>query len=335
MANKKALEALEFYYGYKEFRPMQADIIDGITKGKDTLVLMPTGGGKSICYQVPAIIMEGTGVIVSPLISLMKDQVEALKSNGVQAAYLNSSQTVVEQRAIEERLYSDELDLIYVSPEKLLTKEFVLALGRIKVNLFAIDEAHCVSAWGHDFRPEYTRLKFLKQQYPNTPIVACTATADKITRRDIVAQLQMQEPEIFISSFDRPNLSLDVRPGVKRFEQIVSFLDERPNQSGIIYCLSRKSTESVAKKLQDRGILAEHYHAGLPPQKRAQVQEDFINDKTPIVCATIAFVYTHTPPSGMAIDKINRGNHGDTVGVQQAAFHGVCVYIGHGLCAVV
>lgn len=297
MANKKALEALEFYYGYKAFRPMQAEIIDGITKGKDTLVLMPTGGGKSICYQIPAIIMEGTGVIVSPLISLMKDQVEALKSNGVQAAYLNSSQSLAEQRAIEERLYSDKLDLIYISPEKLLTKEFVLSLSRIKVNLFAIDEAHCVSAWGHDFRPEYTRLKFLKQQYPDTPIVACTATADKITRRDIVTQLQMEKPEIFISSFDRPNLSLDVRPGLKRFEQILSFINERPNQSGIIYCLSRKSTENLAKKLRDKGFNVEHYHAGLPPQKRSKVQEDFINDRTPIVCATIAF--------GMGIDKSN------------------------------
>ncbi len=297
MNNEKALQALEFYYGYKSFRPMQAEIIEKITSGKDTLILMPTGGGKSICYQIPAIIMEGTGVIVSPLISLMKDQVEALKSNGVEAAYLNSSLTAAEQRDVEERLYSGKLDMIYVSPEKLVTKEFVLSLSRIKINLFAIDEAHCVSAWGHDFRPEYTHLKFLKQQYPNTPVVACTATADKITRRDIVKQLQMQEPEVFISSFDRPNLSLDVRPGVKRFEQILKFIKERPNQSGIVYCLSRKSTESVAAKLRAKDIDAEHYHAGMPPQKRAQVQEDFINDKTPIVCATIAF--------GMGIDKSN------------------------------
>lgn len=293
----KARQALKAYFGYDQFRPMQAEIIENVFQGKDTLVLMPTGGGKSICFQVPAICMEGTGVVVSPLIALMKDQVESLKANGVTAAYLNSSQSAAEQREITAALYKGEFQLLYVSPEKLLSQDFGYVLQQFKVNLFAIDEAHCISAWGHDFRPEYTQLQYLKQRFPNLPIIACTATADKVTRKDIVKQLGLQQPEIFVASFDRPNLSLDVRPGTQRFAQVVQFLNEHPNQSGIIYCLSRKETQNLAAKLKEKGFEADYYHAGMLAAERSRVQEEFINDETPIVCATIAF--------GMGIDKPN------------------------------
>jgi len=294
---KQASTALQHYYGYDTFRPMQSDIIQSVYEGKNVIVLMPTGGGKSICYQIPAITMEGTGIVVSPLIALMKDQVESLRANGVKAAYLNSSIPISEQRVIEDKLYNGEYDLLYVSPEKLMSHDFSLSLPRIKINLFAIDEAHCISSWGHDFRPEYTKMKFLKKQFPNVPILACTATADKVTRKDIAKQLDLPNPKVFISSFDRPNLSLDVRPGIKRFEQIVAFLNEHPNQSGIIYCLSKKSTENVSAKLKKNGFDAAYYHAGMPPNERSKVQEDFIQDRLQIVCATIAF--------GMGIDKSN------------------------------
>ncbi|MEL6945896.1 MAG: RecQ family ATP-dependent DNA helicase, partial [Bacteroidota bacterium] len=261
---QQATTALQHYYGYDTFRPMQADIIQSVYDGKNVIVLMPTGGGKSICYQIPAITMQGTGIVVSPLIALMKDQVESLRANGVKAAYLNSSIPMNEQRVIEDELYQGAYDLLYVSPEKLLSKDFYLSLPRIKINLFAIDEAHCISSWGHDFRPEYTKMKFLKKQFPNVPILACTATADKVTRKDIATQLALPQPEVFIASFDRPNLSLDVRPGIKRYEQIVAFLNEHANQSGIVYCLSKKSTESVAAKLKKNGFDAAYYHAGMP-----------------------------------------------------------------------
>ncbi len=292
-----ARDALQKYFGYASFRPMQAEIIQRIYDQKDCLVLMPTGGGKSICYQIPAVTMPGTAVVVSPLISLMKDQVEALRATGIRAAFLNSSLSEAEQQAVEENFFRTELDLLYVSPEKLVSQQFLPLLQRADVNLFAIDEAHCISAWGHDFRPEYTRMKFLRQAFKTTPIVALTATADRITRKDILQQLNLQEPEVFIASFDRPNLSLEVRPGQKRRQQIVQFLQRRPNQPGIIYCLSRKGTESLADKLQDAGIKAEHYHAGLNPEERNRVQESFINDNTTVVCATVAF--------GMGIDKSN------------------------------
>ncbi|MEN0005535.1 MAG: DNA helicase RecQ [Bacteroidota bacterium] len=293
----EAKAALKKYFGYESFRPMQLEIIESIYAGKDALVLMPTGGGKSVCFQIPAVTMPGACVVVSPLISLMKDQVEGLRANGIRASYLNSTQGLPEQRVIEDEFYDQQIDLLYVSPEKLVSQSFLPLLQRSKVNLFAIDEAHCISAWGHDFRPEYTQMKFLKQQFPNIPIVALTATADKVTRRDMVQQLRLPNPEIFISSFDRPNLSLEVRPGQKRFEQIVNFILERPNQSGIIYCLSRKSTEDVARKLKERRINADYYHAKLSASERSRVQEDFINDNIPIICATVAF--------GMGIDKSN------------------------------
>lgn len=292
-----AQSALKKYFGYDNFRPMQAEIISTILQKKDCVVLMPTGGGKSICYQIPAVILPGCSVVVSPLISLMKDQVEGLRSNGIKAAFLNSSLSSSEQRIVEEEFYQSQIDLLYVSPEKLVSQEFSPLLRRAKVNLIAIDEAHCISSWGHDFRPEYTKLGFLKEQFPDIPLVALTATADKITRKDIVDKLSLEAPKLFIASFDRPNLSLEVRPGQKRLEQILTFIGQRPKDSGIIYCLSRKRTEEMAAKLNDRGFRAAYYHAGMSSSERDSVQEDFINDNMPIICATIAF--------GMGIDKSN------------------------------
>ena len=293
----KAKAALKKYFGYDSFRPMQEEIIQAIYDKEDTLVLMPTGGGKSMCFQIPAITMEGVAVVVSPLISLMKDQVEGLRINGIKAAFLNSSLSMGELQQVEDDLYNGNLDLIYVSPEKLVSQNFISLLQTLNICLFAIDEAHCISAWGHDFRPEYTQMRFIKQQFPTIPIVALTATADKATRRDICRQLQQEKPKVFLDSFDRPNLSLSVKPGQKRFEQILEFIKARPNQSGIIYCLSRKSTENLAEKLTKKGIQAAHYHAGMSSLERSSIQEDFINDNTPIVCATVAF--------GMGIDKSN------------------------------
>lgn len=298
MNDTQAHNALQKYFGYDSFRPNQLEIIEAVYRQQDALVLMPTGGGKSICYQIPALTIPGTALVVSPLISLMKDQVEALRTAGVRAAFLNSSLPTAEQRQVEDDYGSGELKLLYVSPEKLLSGGFFSVLRRRKINLFAIDEAHCISAWGHDFRPEYTRLKTLKEQFPDVPIIALTATADRLTRIDISEQLGLHEPARFVASFDRPNLSLEVRPGRQRIEQILQFLGERgPEQSGIVYCLSRKSTEELAEKLRNRGYTAEAYHAGLSPAERDRVQEAFLKDETPIVCATIAF--------GMGIDKSN------------------------------
>ncbi len=294
---EKAREALKKYFGYEHFRPMQAEIIQAIYDQKDVLVLMPTGGGKSICFQIPAVTMPGVCVVVSPLISLMKDQVEALRANGIPAAFLNSSLSSAEQRHVEDELFHGRLQLLYVSPEKLASPGCAELLKQANVHLFAIDEAHCISSWGHDFRPEYHQLSYLKRQFPGIPVVALTATADKLTRKDIVEKLGLEEPEIFVASFDRPNLSLEVRPGQKRIEQIYEYLQVRPRQSGIIYCLSRKNTEELASKLRAKGFNADCYHAGMDSQNRSRVQEDFINDKLSIVCATVAF--------GMGIDKSN------------------------------
>ena len=292
-----AREALKKYFGYEAFRPMQADIIEHVYAKKDGLVLMPTGGGKSLCYQIPAVTLEGTAIVISPLISLMKDQVEALRANGISAAFLNSSIRGGEANKIEEDLYNGRLKLLYVSPERAVSRDFSAMLKRIKVSLVAIDEAHCVSAWGHDFRPEYTQLQFFKKSLPGVPLLALTATADKVTRRDIIQQLNLTEPKTFLASFDRPNINLTVRPGRKRIEQIIEFVKKRPNQPGIVYCFSRRNCEDVAGRLLARGVKATYYHAGLGPRERAQTQEDFINDKVPVVCATIAF--------GMGIDKSN------------------------------
>ncbi|PWJ39204.1 DNA helicase RecQ [Sediminitomix flava] len=294
---EQAQEALKKYFGYDQFRPHQEEVIKAVLEGKDALVLMPTGGGKSICYQIPALVKNGVAIIVSPLIALMKDQVEGLRNNGVAAAYLNSTQSGQEQQMIENSLLNGQLKMLYVSPEKLLTQHFIRLVSHVPVSLFAIDEAHCISQWGHDFRPEYTQLSFMKSQFPNIPLIALTATADKITRRDILHQLHIPNAEVFLSSFDRPNLSLTVAGGQKRIQKIIQFIEKRPYQSGIIYCLSRKSTESVASSLRKEGLKVAHYHAGMSAQQRAKVQEDFLRDRTPIICATIAF--------GMGIDKSN------------------------------
>lgn len=293
----KAKLALKRYFGYDQFRPLQADIIRAIFSGKDALVLMPTGGGKSVCFQIPAVTLPGTCIVVSPLISLMKDQVEGLRANGIAAAFINSAIDSREQLRVEESFYAGELDLLYVSPEKLVSGNFVSILKRGKINLFAIDEAHCISAWGHDFRPEYTQMGMLKQHFPRVPVVALTATADKLTRKDIVDQLKLEEPGIFIASFDRPNLSLEVRPGQQRLQQIEDFIRKHPKQAGIIYTLSRKATEDIADKLKQKGFKAEAYHAGLSPDRRSKIQDHFINDNLHIICATVAF--------GMGIDKSN------------------------------
>lgn len=292
-----ARTALKKYFGYDDFRPLQLQIIERTYAGEDGIVLMPTGGGKSMCFQIPAVTMNGTVVVVSPLISLMKDQVDGLNAAGIRAAYLNSSQSGTENLQVETAYENGELHLLYVSPEKLLSSGFFTFLKRRKICLFAIDEAHCISAWGHDFRPEYTQLKSLKKVFPEVPIMALTATADRLTRKDMAEQLGISDAEQYVASFNRPNLSLAVRPGRKRREQIINFLRERRDEAGIIYCLSRKQTESLAEKLREAGYNSEAYHAGLPAGDRANVQSDFINDKTLIICATVAF--------GMGIDKSN------------------------------
>lgn len=288
-------QTLKENFGYEKFRVNQEQVINTILSGQDTLAIMPTGGGKSICFQLPALLFPGITIVISPLIALMKDQVDSLKANGIQACFINSSQTDAEQQSHIQNLIDNKVKLVYVAPESLSYLE--KAFSQITISLIAIDEAHCISSWGHDFRPAYTNLGYLKNRFPSTPILALTATADKATRKDISKQLNLKEPRSFISSFDRKNLSLEVRPALERVKQIVDFISAKPRESGIVYCLSRKTTEELAEKLQKAGVNAKAYHAGLDSAVRSKTQDDFINDDCQVVCATIAF--------GMGIDKSN------------------------------
>ena len=286
---------LKKHFGFDQFRPNQEAIIDDLVSGKDLMAIMPTGGGKSLCFQLPALLIEGTAVVISPLIALMKDQVDALHANGISAAFYNSSQSADTQNEVLKSIHEQRIKLLYVAPESL--NYLQPHLSEKNVSLFAIDEAHCISAWGHDFRPAYTQLGKLKQAFPNTPVAAFTATADVATQDDIIQQLHIPKAKKHLASFDRKNLYLEVRPGTNRLGQILRFLKDKRTESGIIYCLSRKSTESVAQKLVENGFKAKAYHAGFDSEERSKIQEDFVNDRTPIIVATIAF--------GMGIDKSN------------------------------
>jgi ATP-dependent DNA helicase RecQ len=293
---EQAQQVLKTTFGYENFRHHQYDIIDTVIKGNDALVLMPTGGGKSLCYQIPALVREGCAVVVSPLIALMQDQVDALQQLGVKAAFLNSSVKASDAHIIEQQLLNNELDLIYVAPERLLMDRMLGLLDRCQLALFAIDEAHCVSQWGHDFRPEYQRLRILHQRYPSVPRIALTATADQRTREEIISQLQLDTANVFVNSFDRPNIHYAISEGNNPKQRLWSFIENNhANDAGIVYCLSRKKVEAIAEWLTDQGRVALPYHAGLPQEVRLQNQQRFLREEGVIVVATIAF--------GMGIDK--------------------------------
>jgi ATP-dependent DNA helicase RecQ len=293
------VQALQKYFGYSGFRHEQGAIIAHVLNKKDVLALMPTGGGKSICYQLPAVMLDGLTIVISPLIALMKDQVDSLNVNGIPAAFFNSSQSSQEQIALTTKLRNNQIKLLYLAPERLFANESKLIdfLKSLPVSLIAIDEAHCISHWGHDFRPEYLALAGLKTEFPDIPVIALTATADKLTKKDILEKLGLKDPAIFISSFNRANITYRVIPKKNSFSQLLAFLDDRKEESGIIYCLSRKSTESLAANLKEEGFLAEAYHAGLDNALKARTQEAFLRDEVRIIVATIAF--------GMGINKSN------------------------------
>ena len=291
------LESLKKIFGYTTFRPPQQEIIEGLIRGEDAFVLMPTGGGKSLCYQIPALHRKGVGIVISPLISLMKDQVDALLACGVRAAFYNSSLKSEEARQVLAQLHREELDLLYVAPERLMSDGFVERLREIPIALFAIDEAHCISQWGHDFRPEYSKLGQLRKLFPDIPLIALTATAEPHTRKDILERLGLRSNQCYVSGFDRPNIRYTVLEKHKPFAQLTHFLQGRREETGIVYCLSRKRVEKVTEQLREAGFSAASYHAGLPAAQRQRVQEDFLRDDVQIIVATVAF--------GMGIDKSN------------------------------
>ncbi|MBP6005274.1 MAG: DNA helicase RecQ [Pyrinomonadaceae bacterium] len=299
MTIENARDILKHRFGYDEFRMNQESAIEAVLAGQDAVVLMPTGGGKSLCYQIPALMLDGLTVVISPLIALMKDQVDSLRSNGVEAAFLNSTQSAAEQASVIRDVRSGKLKLLYVAPERLLQSgdQFLDFLRGLNVSLFAIDEAHCISSWGHDFRPEYLRLATLKREFPKVPLIALTATADKLVRQDIVDRLNISHAKLFVSSFNRPNIYYAVEPKRGSYDQLLNYLQKRNDESGIIYCLSRNSVDSLAADLRDEGYSALAYHAGLDKETRERHQESFLKDETKIVVATIAF--------GMGIDKSN------------------------------
>ncbi|MEE9355762.1 MAG: DNA helicase RecQ [Methylococcaceae bacterium] len=296
--NEKSLDLLKSTFGYQQFRGQQADIIDRLVNGEDALVLMPTGGGKSLCYQIPAMLRQGTGIVISPLIALMQDQVDALNQSGVRAACLNSTMSIDNLDRVERSLLEGSLDLLYLAPERLSTYRTLNLLDRVPIALFAIDEAHCVSQWGHDFRVDYLKLSLLHEKFPQIPRVALTATANERTRQEIIHQLKLEEAQVFVSSFDRPNIYYHIEQKVKAKQQLLHFIQKQhADDSGIVYCLSRKKVESIAQWLVEHGINAFPYHAGLPHQQRTDSQRRFIREEDSVVVATIAF--------GMGIDKPN------------------------------
>ena len=296
--NERALHLLQTVFGYPAFRGQQGEIVSHVAGGGDALVLMPTGGGKSLCYQIPALLRDGVGVVVSPLIALMQDQVDALEEVGVRAAFLNSTQSYEEASRIERLVRTNQLDLVYVAPERLMTDRCLNLFQDSKISLFAIDEAHCVSQWGHDFRPEYIKLSVLHEQFPNVPRIALTATADPQTRAEIVHRLQLDDAAQFVSSFDRPNIRYQIVEKANGRKQLLDFITtEHGGDCGIVYCLSRKKVEETAEFLNENGVRALAYHAGMEHSVRAANQAKFLREENIVMCATIAF--------GMGIDKPN------------------------------